>query len=406
MNARNIITRTLRAAWQQLCRCARGVTLAFSTVAVMVTAMLVSCERTPDLHLLKVTPVRLTIARLAVEISTYWDYRLVYNVAYDWETDWYYGWDDEDRNIFGEQGYREPGVFNFRRYYTGNTPYAKHTNVIANTIEGREYAGYFEFGYWDMLVWNDIQTIDNVQSLNFDETASLDSVIAYTNESMRSSRYMAPRYTRSFYQPEPLFSAYEQAIEINENHDGFIYDEERDVWIKILSMKLRPITYIYLTQVIIHNNNNRVVSVDGTSDLSGMARTMNVNNGKGGSDAITTHYSVRLKRDCDMNGEKVDIVGGRLMTFGICDLQANDVQTAADVKDSYRHYMDVTMQFNNGMDSTLVFDVTDQVRHFFRGGVITVELDMDTIPIPRRSGGSAFNAVVEEFKEETHEIEM
>jgi alanyl-tRNA synthetase len=40
----------------------------------------------------------------------------------------------------------------------------------------------------------------------------------------------------------------------------------------------------------------------------------------------------------------------------------------------------------------------------YKGGVLTVELDMDTIPIPRRSGGSAFNAVVEEYKEETHEF--
>ena len=42
------------------------------------------------------------------------------------------------------------------------------------------------------------------------------------------------------------------------------------------------------------------------------------------------------------------------------------------------------------MDSTLVFDVTDQVRKRYRGGVITVELNMDTVPIPTRSGGSGF----------------
>jgi hypothetical protein len=31
---------------------------------------------------------------------------------------------------------------------------------------------------------------------------------------------------------------------------------------------------------------------------------------------------------------------------------------------------------------------------------------MDTIPIPSRSGGSGFDAVVKDFEEETHEIEM
>jgi hypothetical protein len=65
------------------------------------------------------------------------------------------------------------------------------------------------------------------------------------------------------------------------------------------------------------------------------------------------------------------------------------------------------MQFNNGMDSTFVFDVTKQVKERYKGGVITVELDMDTVPIPQRSGGSGFKAVVKDFEDGgTHEFEM
>ena len=61
--------------------------------------------------------------------------------------------------------------------------------------------------------------------------------------------------------------------------------------------------------------------------------------------------------------------------------------------------MDCTMQFYNGMDSTFVFDVTDQVRKLYKGGVITVELDMDTVPTPLRPGGSGFDAVVKEMED-------
>ena len=69
--------------------------------------------------------------------------------------------------------------------------------------------------------------------------------------------------------------------------------------------------------------------------------------------------------------------------------------------------MEVTMQFNNGNDSTFVFDVTDQVRRKYKGGVLTVELDMDTIPAPGRSGGSGFDAVVKDYEDGgTHVIEM
>ena len=95
------------------------------------------------------------------------------------------------------------------------------------------------------------------------------------------------------------------------------------------------------------------------------------------------------------------------MTFGLPGHQANGISRASEVNDDHRHYMDVNLLFNNGIDSTFVFDVTDQVRRRYKGGVITVELNMDTIPIPSRSGGSGFDAVVEDTKDGgTHEFEM
>jgi hypothetical protein len=172
-------------------------------------------------------------------------------------------------------------------------------------------------------------------------------------------------------------------------------------------MELNPITYIYLTQVILHHNNGRIAAIDGSANLSGMARTTNLNTGTAGNDAIAVSYGVRLKNDCQKGSETVDIVGGRLMTFGICGLRANGVTRADEVSDPHRHYMDMTMQFNNGMDSTFVFDVTRQVRQRYKGGVITVELDLDTVPIPTRRGGSGFDAVVLDYEDGgTHEFEM
>lgn len=64
------------------------------------------------------------------------------------------------------------------------------------------------------------------------------------------------------------------------------------------------------------------------------------------------------------------------------------------------------MLFFNGRDSTFVFDVTDQVKEHFKGGVITVHLDVDNVPIPSVGGGSMFDAVVEDFEDETHEFDM
>ena len=248
-----------------------------------------------------------------------------------------------------------------------------------------------------------------MQSLNFDEKSSYDEdILAYTNTTMYSSRYYAPRYQNSFYEPEQLFSACEKGVEINKNLDGFEYDEENDIWIRKLNMYLEPLTYIYLPQIILHNNRGRINGVQGIANLSGMARFTRLNSGIAGTDAIAVNFNVRLKNDKDFKaGEKVDIAGGRIMTFGICGLNANRVSHVDNKLDSERHYLDLNMTFNNGMDSTFVFDVTDQVRKRYKGGVITIELDMDTVPIPRRKGGSGFNAVVKDYEEGgTWEIEM
>jgi hypothetical protein len=367
----------------------------------------VGCTPEPPLHLYDEAAVDFDMPVIDLSLEVYWDYEMTYDVKYEWEAEWYYGWDEIDTDIFGELGYTEPSVFNLRRYFTGETPYAPHTSVQNDVIYGTNFQGRYNWGFWDMLIWNDVKTLDGVQSLVFDETSSLDYVTAYTNQTMQQSRYQAPRYTRSFYSPEPLFTGYTQGVEIDPTLKDFEYDPERKVYVRRLNMVLEPVTYIYLTQVILHHNNGRVTSTDGSSNLSGMARSVVLNTGVAGSDAITVYYNTRMKKDCKKDGEFVDIIGGRLMTFGICNLNANRVSRGVDIKDGKRHYMDCTMQFNNGMDSTFVFDVTDQVRKLYKGGVITVELDMDTVPIPQRSGGSGFNAVVKDTEDGgTYEFDM
>lgn len=363
-------------------------------VVVMVVFLLlfVSCKRDPVLHLYDEEESALPVIDLSLEV--YWDYEMSYDIQYEWEAEWYYGWDEIDEEIFGEIGYAEPTVFNLRRYYTGDAPYGPHPSAQSDVIYGTSFQGRYNWGFWDMLIWNDVKTIDGVQSLNFDETTTPDYVTAYTNQTMQQSRYQAPRYTRSFYPPEPLFSAYTQGIEITSSLKDFEYDPVRNVYIRRLNMVLEPVTYIYLTQIILHNNAGRITSVDGSANLSGMARSVVLNTGQAGSDAITVSYNTRMKKNCIKDQEVVDIVGGRLVTFGICNLNPNRVTRSADVQDETRHYMDCTMQFFNGMDSTFVFDVTDQVRQLYKGGVITVELNMDTVPVPLRPGGSGFDAVV------------
>ncbi len=380
---------------------------------VILFPLLSACAPEPPLHLYDEGDVEMDLPVVDLDLQVYWDYSMVYGVNYDWKAEWYYGWDDEDRELFGELGYVEPTIFNLRRYYTGDRPNQPHTSVRQSTVQGSHFRERYDWGYWDILCWNDIHTLDGIQSLIFDEETSLDYVTAYTNQTMHSSRYNAPKYTHSFYAPEPLFAAYEQGIEINRNLDGFVYNPEENVWVRTLNMELLPLTYIYLTQIILHNNHGRIVSTDGSGNLSGMARSTVLNTGRAGTDAITVAYTTRMKNDVPyvsyaqttagastQDAERVDIIGGRLMTFGIPELDANRVSPRSEmVPDNHRHYLDINVQFQNGMDSTMVFDVTDQVRRRYKGGVLTIELDVDDIPIPQRPGGSGFDATVQEAED-------
>lgn len=379
-----------------------------------------SCEREPMLHLHQGgTDINMDLPEVTLELHVLWDYLFSYDHEYDWEAEWLYGWDEKDVEIFGPLEYTLPTDFNVRRYYTKDVQYGQHTAPYRNYIVGTTLSAKYDFGFWDILAWSEIHTSDGIQSIRIDETSTYDYVTAHTGQTMTPSRYNAPRFTRAFYQPEALFSGYTPGIEINKNLDGFVYDEERNVWVKHLDMKLQPVTYIYLPQIILHHNNRNqriITSIDGNANLSGMSRSVNLNTGVTGPDAITVNYNMRMKFDRPgRNNEKIDIIGGKVMTFGITNLNPHKLSTRAYAESlekvkaadkNNHHYLDVTMQFYNGKDSTFVFDVTDQVRRLFRGGVITVELDMDTVPVPKRSGGSGFDAVVKDFENKQWEFDM
>ena len=377
-----------------------------TAIVLVGLSLMVCCIREPELHLFDVEDIDITLPVVNIELDAYWDYENAYGLQYNWREEWSYGWDEEDERLFGPIGYSEPSTYLLRRYFTGTAPRVPHHSVLANTIRGNSFRSSYNIGFWDILVWNDIITPDNVQSLNFDEQSSLDYVTAFTNQTMIPTRYNEPKYTHSFYQPEELFSAYDQGLEISADLEGFVYDPVNNIYVKKLDMVLEPITYIYLTQVILHNNHNKVTGTDGQGNLSGFGRTTVINSGVTGSDYVTVYYNNRFKRDCRRDSGLVDIIGGRLLTFGIVGQNANRIKRREDVTDTIPHYLDVTMLFNNGADSTFVFDVTDQVRRRWKGGVITVELDMDTVRVPTRRGGSAFDAVVKDFEEVTHEFDM
>lgn len=386
----------------------RHVAPLYLLILMAVTTMMVSCRRDPILHFHKFAALDLDMPIVALSLDTYWQY----DIDYDWDAEWHYGWDDTDRYIFGELGYTDPEAFHLRRYFLGDDPNAKHTEMKADFVVGTQFKGNYKYGWYDMLVWSDVETLDGVQALIFDES-NLDNVYAYTNYShVLVNKYPQLKSEYAVYQPELLLVGGRNGEHITNNPDDYDhYDEELECYVRKIDMKLQPVTYIYLTQVLIKHNNGKITNVEGSANFSGMSHGVSLNTAMTDTTAVSVNYGVRFKKDITLTkaaGDVVDVVGGRLLTFGMCGINPHALQEskAALARPDIRNYMDMKMIFANGLDSTFVFDVTDQVQKLFRGGVITVEMDMDTIPVPKRPGGSAFDAVVLDPEEEIHEIEM
>lgn len=402
----------------------------------------VGCMREPELHLYEPQDLQLKIPAPKIELTILWDYKwdinvdvnATYQYIYDWEAEWIYGWDEHDDSIFGEMGYTDPTVFNVRRYFSGDVCFGPHISTYPTvTIYGKTYEEKFDWGFWDLLVWNEPQVQVEGQAIRFDETDP-ENIIAYTSASRYRSRFHAPIYNYAFNAPEPLVTVYDQGFEINRNLDGFDYDAERDIWVREIPLELQPVTYIYLVQIILRHNNGRISSKDGECSLSGMARTTCLQTKRAGNEAISVYYKFNRKNNIlytpnPLEPEKtelVDVIGGRLMTFGICGLLPSEIDDTINkmdsiqirelsgnskklnglIKDPNKHYIDFNVTFNNGMDSTIIIDVTDPVRLHYKGGVITHVIDMDTVKIPKHPNGSGFNAVVADPDSVKYELEM
>lgn len=396
-------------------------------VSIMTAAILLvgSCTIEPPLELVdRSSNGNIELNKVSLDLKVLWSYDL----TYDWQAEWYYDWDIQDETIFGSWDIAEPKVFNIRRYFTGENPYAPHTSVLADMVYGSRFESRYKYGYYDILVWNDVNTIDGVQSLHFDETSTLEYVVAYTNQSNQPTHapHKVPEYSQSyapgyaFYQPEFLFAGDYEDLHVSDNPDD--YDSlivETNTWYKYVPLHLTPVTYIYLPQIILHHNDGKITDVDGSGNLTGMARSVNMLTHITSEDAISVNHNVRMKKHIliDKEGseekEDVDIVGGRVFTFGLTGLNPNAITRSNNthaqmMRSDIQNYLEVKFHFKNGTDSTIVWDVTDKVKERYKGGVITLHIDCDKIPLPNnnKGGGSGFDATVKDFDEETYEIPM
>lgn len=348
----------------------------------------------------------------AVEI----DLEVVWNIDVDWKTDWHYGWDAIDDSIWGGQGYTDPTSFQVRRYFTGDDPKGAHTDVDAFSIQATSFRRFFSFGYYDILLWSDIDSKDGTQVLVINETPEV--VTATTTGTRGLSRNIRKLVdgtevadSSEIYglknQPEIFYASYPEDIFISRDLKDYVYDPVEKVYVKKVESKLVPRVYIYLVQIILINNNGRVKGINGNAALSSMASGTNVNTGHTDNHPAIVYFNTRMKNNKVYKGSACDIIGGKLTTFGLCDMESytREGSKYTGSRSELKNHLFFDLVFSNDGTKTYSVDVTDQCQKQSHGGVITVVIDCGKLEPPEQPGtGSLFVPIVEDYNEVIWEV--
>ena len=347
---------------------------------------------------------------------------VVWNVNADWSTDWYYGWDAVDNDIWGDIGYSKPTSYQVRRYYTGDVPGAPHTEVDAFAINGTNFRRYFSFGYYDILFYSDINSKDGTQVLVIDE--SLNEVTATTTGTRGMSRALyqmvgAPDAVGDDVviglrnQPEIFYAAYPQEIYISHDLNDYEYNAKENIYIKKIETELRPLVYIYLVQIVLLNNDGRVKGINGNAAMSSMASGVDLYTGHTNNSPSIIYFNTRLKRNMTVEGQPCDIIGGKFTTFGLCDMEpySRTGKKYTGSRTALKNHLFFDLLFENETVTTYSVDVTDQCQNQAHGGVITVFIDCNKLTEPddepiEGGTGSLFMPTVEDYNEVYWEVEL
>ena len=388
-------------------RMSRAVRAAVSRGILLLSLLLVGCIE-PPLHL----PADDVLVDMPIVVT---DLEIVWNVDVDWQTDWHYGWDEMDEELFGPIAYPDPTNYEVRRYFLGEAPGMPHTRsgMDGFTIFGKHCRRTYMFGYYDLLFWSNIDSPTMSQVLQIDES-DINEVTATTTVTRGLLRDSDPlAVTGLFNQPEIFYSAYERDIYLSRNKEDYDYfDEEENVWVKQINTELTPLVYIYLVQVILHNNDGRITGITGDAAISAFASGTSVNTGHTNNHPCMVYFPTRLKKNCTIEGEQVDIIGGKLTTFGLCDMEgwrpnsrAEYIGSRTDL-DNYAYF---TLKFNNGKEKTIRALITDQCRAQSHGGILTIHINCLDISVPgddSETKGDLFVPTIDDYENVDYDMPM
>ena len=353
------------------------------------TIFVASCSIEPPLHLREAIIAKVQVAT-EVNVDVMWQV--------DWSTEWEFDW---NVSTLGPLGYTTPKSMSMHIFTQGpEGETISHTihRFMGNSAEMDVFVGTHDFLFHN----------NDSEALRFSQEDDFAPVMCYTRNISTGLKDSSPVYTPAqkaagastkaeipaeepvSLMPDGLFSLYDKDQIITNDPKDYIYENGK--YILKIQGDLNPSTYIYLVQITLLNNDDRVIGSNGAA-IMGMAGGVNLFTRESWTSTVSVPMDIYMDRDQDM-------LGGKVFTFGNPGCNPYDDASVAAMPEQ-AHFLVLNVIYINGSNRNIRIDVTDQVRALPLGGVITLEIDVNDFP-PDESGGgdSGFSALISDWDEE------
>ncbi len=316
----------------------------------------------------------------------------------NWETKWTFRW---NAAVNGPLGYTEPEGMRVHVYNIdadGEHKYHSEINFYGTTADIPVF-----YGTYDLLFHN-----NDSEVLLFRTAEGSDEIESYTRVFSRGLRESAPVLTPTQKEavrsdvkgpeeepvalmPDGLFSLFDEKHVITDNLSEYDFIDGK--YVIRIEGELIPRTFIYLIQVHLLNNGDRVVGSPSGAALTGVAESVNLCTG------MTSSETVSVPMDMLFDAEN-DMFGAKMFTYGIPGCNPyDDASVAASVSN---HFLVINVMYGNGTYKNIRVDVTDQIRALPLGGVVTLDVDVNDFPPDGGTpGGGGFDPLIDDWHEET-----
>lgn len=345
-----------------------------------------ACKVEPDLFLRETVQAQI-VMETRVNVNVMWQV--------NWDTEWKFRWNVE---TLGPLGYEEPSGMRVHTYaLDAQGMHKDHTvrNFIGNYAEIPVFMGTYDMLFHnndsEVLLFRQEDELGDVNCTTRIISSGLkDSDMVYTSKQKAAGTRtdgILPDEPVAL-MPDPLFTLYDQGHVITDDLSQYELVDGR--YVIRINGELHPATYIYLFQINLINNDGRVIGSNGGAAVTGLSSGVDMNTGITDVSTVSVPIEVYFDREHDM-------MGGRLVTFGIPGCYAYDKASVAAAPDG-RHYFVLNVSYANGTWRNIRLDVTAAMRDLPLGGVIDLEVDVNDFPPQQDPGpggsGGGFNALI------------